>query len=110
MQADELLEKDLQWGMFSFFMNRSNYIHHLLEAEQLQQLGTILEGFVQQGEQERWNILLRAEQLLKENLWLLHGSHTHKKNHLHPALQGLQMDSFGLIDLSQVWIKHGDAL
>jgi len=109
MQADELLEKDLQWGMFSFFMNRSNYIHHLLDAEQLHQLGTILEGFVQQGEQERWNILLRAEQLLKENFWLLHGSHTHKKNHLHPALQGLQMDSFGLIDLSQVWIKHGAA-
>ncbi|MBV6715282.1 ABC transporter substrate-binding protein [Paenibacillus chitinolyticus] len=109
LAAEEVLEDDLEWGLISYYKNRSNYLHHLLTEEQLGLLDRILDGFAGFPEPSRMKLLREAERTLKDNDWLLFGCHVIKKVHLHDSLQGRQMDSFGLIDISRVWIQSPSA-
>ncbi|QQZ59951.1 SgrR family transcriptional regulator [Paenibacillus sonchi] len=107
--AEEVLEDDWQWGMINYFMNRSNHFYSLLQQSQRDEIEAQLQDFA--GVPEAAGILLleRAESLIRDNCWVLYGSHLNKRAQLNQSLFGLHTGSFGFLDISRLWIKTGFA-
>lgn len=103
--AEEVLEDDWQWGMMNYFVNKSNYLHSLLQDRQLHILQQKLENFTQAGEAERKQLLEQTENILRDNCWVLYGCHMNKRAQLNHNLFGLHPAAFGFLDISKIWIK-----
>lgn len=103
--CEEVLEDDWQWGMINYFKNESNYLYSLLLESQRDLLDSELEGFMQLTERGRVEVLEHAEQVLRDNCWVMHGSHINKSAQLNQSIFGLQTGSFGFMDISKLWIK-----
>ncbi|MCM3081486.1 hypothetical protein [Brevibacillus invocatus] len=49
--------------------------------------------------------LALIEDKMNEELWLLFHVHIKRTDNVHPALQGVTMDSFGWGDFAKMWVK-----
>lgn len=105
--AEEVLEDDWQWGMINYFRNESTSLYFLLQDSQRAVLYHELEHFSQLPREERGELLNKAEEVLRDNYWVLHGCHINKRVQLNQSLFGLHTGSFGFLDISKLWIKTG---
>lgn len=103
--AEEVLEDDWQWGMINYFNNKSNYLFSLLRKDQISLFSKVLGPFTESPKDERVKLLNQAEEILRDNYWVLHGCHMNKKAQLNQSLFGLHTGSFGFLDISKLWIK-----
>ncbi|NGM80941.1 hypothetical protein G5B47_00790 [Paenibacillus sp. 7124] len=106
--GEEVLEDDWEWGMMNFYKNRRNYLHFLFNPAQTELLDRETESIFQLTKPERVSRLLQAEQLARDNFWILHGCHLNKRAKLSQSLLGLHTGSFGFLDISRLWVKSGD--
>ncbi|MDT3424743.1 MarR-like DNA-binding transcriptional regulator SgrR of sgrS sRNA [Paenibacillus forsythiae] len=106
--SEELLEDDWEWGMMNFYKNERNYPHLLLGRANSDMLDRELENVFQLSPCDRAASLLRAEQLARDNFWLLHGCHLNKRATLSQSLLGLHTGLFGFLDISKLWVKSAD--
>ncbi|AKG34996.1 ABC transporter substrate-binding protein [Paenibacillus durus] len=105
--AEEVLEDDWEWGMMNFYKNEQNYLHLMLNCRDTDLLDRELENVFQLPPQKRAASLLQAEQLARDNFWMLHGCHLNKRAKLSQSLLGLHTGSFGFLDISKLWVKSG---
>lgn len=105
--AEEVLEDDWQWGMLNYFVNKSNYLHGMLQEEQLSLLEGELDNFTQLQEGDRNRLLEHTEEILRDNCWILYGCHMNKRAQLNQNLFGLHTAAFGFLDISRLWIRTG---
>jgi MarR-like DNA-binding transcriptional regulator SgrR of sgrS sRNA len=103
---EEILEDDWQYGMIHFFKNQSNTLHEYMTPELQSILDSLLDAFPQLPHSERSELLDQAEELLRENSWMLYGCHMNKKAELHQSFYGMQTSEFGFLDISKLWIKN----
>ncbi|MFB5673844.1 ABC transporter substrate-binding protein [Paenibacillus terreus] len=103
--AEEVLETDVQWGLINFYLNPGNYLNLLLQDDQKKTIAALLGNFGQLKPEEREQCLDQLEQMIRDENWLLHGCHVNKKSRLHPSLRGLQVEAYGFVDISKIWIK-----
>ncbi|MFB5762065.1 ABC transporter substrate-binding protein [Paenibacillus medicaginis] len=103
--AEEVLESDVEWGLINFYLNPENYLNLLLQDEQKKAINALLGDFSQVQMEEREQRLDQLEQTIRDEKWLLHGCHVNKKSRLHPSLRGLQVEAYGFVDISKIWIK-----
>ncbi|ANS74586.1 hypothetical protein AWM70_08310 [Paenibacillus yonginensis] len=103
--AEEALEEDWEWGLINLFLSSYGSIQFFLDTEQSTRIKGVLEGYMEHSQEERHFMLDQAEQLLKDQNWLLYGCHMNKKAFYDQDLQGLQTTSFGFLDFSKLWIK-----
>ncbi|MCG7376502.1 ABC transporter substrate-binding protein [Paenibacillus sp. ACRSA] len=103
--AEEILEEDWQYGMIHFFTNRSNHLHICMSPHSLDELEQKLDSFAQLDTHARAQLLDEAEDLLRDNDWILHGCHMNKRAQLNQSLFGMQTADFGYMDISKLWIK-----
>ncbi|MBY0203922.1 ABC transporter substrate-binding protein [Paenibacillus cucumis (ex Kampfer et al. 2016)] len=103
---EEILEDDWQYGMIHFFKNQSNTLHEYMTPELQSILDSLLDPFPQLPHSERSDLLEQAEELLRENSWMLYGCHMNKKAELHQSFYGMQTSEFGFLDISKLWIKN----
>ncbi|MDP4097309.1 ABC transporter substrate-binding protein [Paenibacillus sp. P96] len=103
--AEEVLETDVEWGLINFYLNPENYLNLLLQDEQKKTVSALLGGFSEMHSEEREERIDQLEHRVRQEYWLLHGCHVNKKSRLHPSLRGLQVESFGFVDISKIWIK-----
>jgi len=103
--AGEVIEEDMEWGLLRLFRDKSTFIHQLLLPEQHALLESHLHDFVRQSAESRERSYDAAEQMLRDQNWLLFGYHASKHTRYHPALKGVAFDSFGWVDFSKLWIK-----
>lgn len=106
--GEEVLEDDWEWGMMNFYKNRRNYLHFLFNRPQTELLDRETENIFQLSTPDRVSCLLQAEQLARDNFWMLHGCHLNKRAKLSQSLLGLHTGSFGFLDISKLWVKSGD--
>lgn len=104
--AEEVLEDDWQFGMINFFINKRNYFHICLSPDLQSIFYRKMENFLQQNEEQRSAMLNEAEDLLRDNCWILYGCHMNKKALLNQSLFGLHTAEFGFMDISKLWIKN----
>lgn len=107
MICEEVLEDDWQWGMINYFRNESNYLHELLLGCQKSILIEILEPFNRLAAEERAKLLDLAEDKLRGHCWVLYGCHMNKQAQFSQSLFGLEVGSFGFLDISKLWVKPG---
>lgn len=105
IMAEEILEGDWQYGMIHFFKNLSNHFHMCMTPDLLSILDQKLDQFAQLPSIERAELLDEAEEMLRENNWILHGCHMNKRAQLDQSIFGMQTAEFGYMDISQLWIK-----
>ncbi|MDN8589252.1 ABC transporter substrate-binding protein [Paenibacillus sp. 11B] len=105
IMAEEILEGDWQYGMIHFFKNLSNHFHMCMTPDLQSILDQKLDQFAQLPSIERAELLDEAEEMLRENNWILHGCHMNKRAQLDQSIFGMQTAEFGYMDISQLWIK-----
>ncbi|MFD1774591.1 ABC transporter substrate-binding protein [Paenibacillus rhizophilus] len=106
--GEEVLEDDWEWGMMNFYKNRRNYLHFLFNPPENELLDRETDNIFQLSKPERVSCLLQAEQLARDNFWILHGCHLNKRAKLSQSLLGLHTGSFGFLDISKLWVKSGE--
>lgn len=105
--AEEVLEDDWQWGMINYFVNKSNYLHDLLQENQRDQLEQKLKTFAELPSEGRSELLNETEAILRDNHWVIYGCHMNIRAQLNQSLFGLHTGPFGFLDISRLWIKSG---
>lgn len=102
----EVLQRDVELGLFEVYKNTCTMVHRFMGDEQRDFVERSLSQVLRLPDREkRMQALALIEDKMNEELWLLFHVHIKRTDNVHPALQGVTMDSFGWGDFAKMWVK-----
>lgn len=93
-------------GLVEVYKNTCTLIHRFLDDARRALVDEKLSEVLRMTDREkRLEALVRIEDTLNEELWLMFNYHVRRVDRYHPDLQGVSADSFGWVDFSKLWVK-----